>query len=68
VALDVFDKEPLPADSPLLTFDNLTFTNHRAGDTRNSYWNAPNLMRDQFMTLQKGERPQFLANPAVFKK
>jgi D-3-phosphoglycerate dehydrogenase len=67
IALDVFDKEPLPADSPLLTFDNLTLTNHRAGDTRNSYWNAPNLMREQFMTLQKGRKPQFLANPAVFK-
>ena len=68
IALDVFDKEPLPSDSPLLKFDRLTLTNHRAGDTRNSYWNSPNLMREQFMILQAGGRPQFLANPAVLEK
>jgi D-3-phosphoglycerate dehydrogenase len=68
IALDVFDKEPLPPDSPLLGHDRLTLTNHRAGDTRNSYWNAPNLMREQFLTLQKGARPRFLANPAVLGK
>jgi D-3-phosphoglycerate dehydrogenase len=68
VALDVFDKEPLPSDSPLLKYDRLTLTNHRAGDTRNSYWNAPNLMRDQFLCLQAGVCPQFLTNPAVLEK
>ena len=30
-ALDVFDKEPLPADSPLWDFDNLLITPHTAG-------------------------------------
>ncbi len=68
VALDVFDVEPLPADSPLLKYDRLTLTNHRAGDTRNSYWNAPNLMRAQFLRLHAGARPQFLANPAIMEK
>jgi phosphoglycerate dehydrogenase-like enzyme len=34
-ALDVFDKEPLPADSPLWELDNLLITPHTAGmDTR----------------------------------
>ncbi len=65
IALDVFDKEPLPTDSPLLGYEKLTLTNHRAGDTRNSYWNAPNLMREQFLTLHAGEKPRFLANPAT---
>jgi phosphoglycerate dehydrogenase-like enzyme len=32
-ALDVFDKEPLPADSPLWDFDNLLITPHTAGMT-----------------------------------
>ncbi|HOI99950.1 MAG TPA: 2-hydroxyacid dehydrogenase [Rectinema sp.] len=68
IALDVFDKEPLPFDSPLLSFNQLTLTNHRAGDTRNSYWNAPNLMREQFIILQTGGRPHFIANPEVLKK
>jgi len=32
-ALDVFDKEPLPADSPLWDLDNLLITPHTAGMT-----------------------------------
>ena len=68
IALDVFDREPLPPDSPLLGYDKLTLTNHRAGDTRNSYWNSPNLMREQFLALHSGGKPQFLANPAVFTR
>jgi D-3-phosphoglycerate dehydrogenase / 2-oxoglutarate reductase len=30
-ALDVFEREPLPADSPLLTMDNVVLTPHMAG-------------------------------------
>jgi D-3-phosphoglycerate dehydrogenase len=66
IALDVFDKEPLPPDSPFLKYENVTVTNHRAGDTRNSYWNAPNLMREQFMRLANGEKPLFLANKSIW--
>jgi len=32
-ALDVFDREPLPADSPLWALDNLLITPHTAGLT-----------------------------------
>jgi phosphoglycerate dehydrogenase-like enzyme len=32
-ALDVFEKEPLPADSPLWDLDNLLITPHTAGMT-----------------------------------
>jgi phosphoglycerate dehydrogenase-like enzyme len=32
-ALDVFDREPLPADSPLWNLDNLLITPHTAGLT-----------------------------------
>ena len=32
-ALDVFDTEPLPADSPLWGFDNVIITPHVAGMT-----------------------------------
>jgi len=34
-ALDVFDREPLPADSPLWDLDNLLITPHTAGLTEN---------------------------------
>ena len=66
-ALDVFDIEPLPNDSALLGIDNLTLTNHRAGDTRNSYWNAPNLMREQMRIFLGGEKPRYLVNPEVLE-
>lgn len=67
-AIDVFDVEPLPADNPFKDLDTLTMTNHRAGDTRASYWNAPNLMRKQAIHYFKGEIPRFAANKQVLQK
>ena len=43
-ALDVFPVEPLPQDYPFLTLRNVTLTNHRGGDTLNSYVKAPELL------------------------
>ena len=67
-AIDVFDTEPLPAGSPLTKLDNLLPTNHRAGDTRASYWNAPNLMRKQALIYFEGGVPRFTANKQVLQK
>jgi hypothetical protein len=52
----------------LIRLDNLTLSNHRAGDTRASYWNAPNLMRKQALKLLRGETPGFIANRQVLRK
>ena len=43
-ALDVFPVEPLPPGYPYLGLDNVTITNHRGGDTLNSYIKAPDLL------------------------
>lgn len=67
-ALDVYETEPLASDYPLLALDNITVTNHRAGDTRNSYWKAPLIMGKQISKLLKGEVPDFIVNPAVLEK
>ncbi|KMZ55157.1 2-hydroxyacid dehydrogenase [Dorea sp. D27] len=40
-ALDVFEHEPLSADHPYLTLDNITLTPHMAGDTVDSIANSP---------------------------
>ena len=32
-ALDVFEKEPLPAESPLWSFENVILTPHTSGDS-----------------------------------
>jgi len=66
-AVDVYETEPVPPGHPLLSLDNVTFTNHRAGDTRNAYWKAPLLMGKQVVKLLNGERPDFIANPDVLK-
>ena len=43
-AIDVFDIEPLPKNYKLLELDNITLTNHRGGDTTNSYTDSPKEM------------------------
>lgn len=43
-ALDVFDTEPLGPSYPFLELDNVTLTNHRAGDTVNSYADSPGMI------------------------
>lgn len=64
-AVDVFEEEPAPPDHPLLSLDNVTVTNHRAGDTRDAYWLAPLLMGEQLAMYLRGQKPRFLANPEV---
>lgn len=45
-ALDVFPSEPLPEGYKFLELDNVTLTNHRGGDTINSYLKAPELLAE----------------------
>lgn len=60
-ALEVFPQEPLPADSPFITLDNVTLTNHRGGDTVNCYSDSPEaLLNALFAWLEEGKRPRFL--------
>ncbi|SBV98927.1 Phosphoglycerate dehydrogenase-like oxidoreductase [uncultured Alphaproteobacteria bacterium] len=42
-ALDVFDREPIPADDPIMALDNLTMVPHVAGSTRDAFWGSPRL-------------------------
>lgn len=43
-AVDVFDIEPLPKNYKFFKLDNITLTNHRGGDTTNSYIDSPKTM------------------------
>lgn len=40
-AIDVFDKEPLDINYPLVTLDNITLTPHLAGTTKDAFLNSP---------------------------
>lgn len=60
-ALDVFDTEPLGPSYPFLELDNVTLTNHRAGDTVNSYADSPAMMlQDLEGWVRDGKSPKFL--------
>jgi D-3-phosphoglycerate dehydrogenase len=50
-ALDVFDREPLPADHALLQLDNVTITPHLAGSTVDAFRNSPKLFAAHFERL-----------------
>lgn len=43
-AIDVFRKEPLDDNDPITKLDNITITNHRGGDTVDSYTRSPELV------------------------
>jgi phosphoglycerate dehydrogenase-like enzyme len=62
-ALDVFEKEPLPRESPLLTLDNITVTPHIAGASTSAAHRAAQMLsndiksyREDPPVLQKLER------------
>ncbi len=66
-ALDVFDEEPLPPDSPLLSLDNVTLTTHQGGVTVNAFEDSPAMVLTQIERYFNGEIPRFLQNPSVLK-
>lgn len=53
--LDVFQVEPLPADSPLWSMPNVIITPHCSGDTDSSNRRAVELIMENFRRFTKGE-------------
>ncbi len=64
-AVDVFGKEPIDPDNPLVGLDNCTLTNHRGGDTINSYKDSPAMMMKEAQRFFEGDTPKFWLNPTV---
>ncbi|MEW6069580.1 MAG: phosphoglycerate dehydrogenase [Candidatus Thermoplasmatota archaeon] len=66
-ALDVFEKEPLPSDSPLLKLDNIIFTPHLGASTEEAQKKAGDIIAEQVLKALRGEKPEFIVNPEVLK-
>lgn len=65
-ALDVTDPEPPAADSPLLSLPNLIMTPHSAYYSDRSRAEVRRRGVEHAVAVLRGERPSFVANPAVF--
>jgi phosphoglycerate dehydrogenase-like enzyme len=62
-ALDVFEGQPLPATSPLLTAPNLILTPHIGGATAETIERHSHMMTSEIERLLDGEPLQYVVNP-----
>ena len=63
-AIDVFETEPIIPEF-YRQYDNITITNHRGGDTINSYKDAPGFAIRNYLTYLEGGRLRFWVNRAA---
>jgi phosphoglycerate dehydrogenase-like enzyme len=65
LALDTFEKEPLPQDSPLRALPNAILTPHMVGHTQDSLAAIPTTAVENVRRILAGEPPLYLCNPEV---
>ncbi|MDY7564604.1 NAD(P)-dependent oxidoreductase [Pseudomonas sp. RTC3] len=64
--LDVFDREPLPHDSPLLQMNNVVATPHIGSATHETREAMAQCAVDNLLSALAGERPLNLVNPKAW--
>jgi D-3-phosphoglycerate dehydrogenase len=64
-ALDVFDDQPLPPESPLWGLRNVILTPHMAGITEDSMLRMGQTLAEEALRILAGGLPRNLCNPAV---
>jgi phosphoglycerate dehydrogenase-like enzyme len=62
-ALDVFDAEPLPVDSPLCALSNVLLTPHKAGETVETYGRQGQAMIEEVERFLRGEELRHRVRP-----
>jgi phosphogluconate 2-dehydrogenase len=65
--LDVFEREPLQKDSPLLSMDNVVATPHMGSATHETREAMARCAVDNLLSALAGERPKDLVNPTAWK-
>ncbi|NHV96711.1 MAG: D-glycerate dehydrogenase [Thaumarchaeota archaeon] len=66
-ALDVYEKEPLPEDSPLLKLDNLVLTPHIGSATTETRNKMAEIAAENLIVVLTGALPRYLANTDVVR-
>ncbi|MBW1606087.1 phosphoglycerate dehydrogenase [Lactobacillus sp. Sy-1] len=61
-ALDVYDKEPLPMDSPIRKLDNVFLTPHCAGHSIEGWTKMANQALDNVLAVLNGDKPADAVN------
>jgi D-3-phosphoglycerate dehydrogenase / 2-oxoglutarate reductase len=64
-ALDVFDHQPLPDNSPLYGLDNVILTPHMAGVTQDSMLRVGTIVADEVIAILSNQLPHNFCNPDV---
>jgi phosphoglycerate dehydrogenase-like enzyme len=65
-AMDVFEKEPINPDNPLLTLDNIILSAHNAGNSHESISLTEHGAVQNVLDIIHGIKPLGLRNPEVF--
>ena len=66
--LDVFEKEPLPLESPLRRLDNVVLTPHSASYSDHAFRLLSRRVADSAVHVLSGQWPRFVANKGILKK
>lgn len=66
-ALDVTEQEPIDAEDPLLTLDNLILTPHIAGGSPVTAIEGNRRQAENVLMVLAGQKPHHIANPEVIK-
>ena len=66
--LDVWEEEPVPADSPLLNLDNVVATPHMAGVSERAERNIATQVATEILRVLRGEKPTVLGNPDLWPR
>lgn len=67
-ALDVFEAEPLPVDSPLVKFDNVILSSHSIAWTRELFRDMGMADCEGALAVRRGERPPNVVNKNVLER
>jgi phosphoglycerate dehydrogenase-like enzyme len=67
-ALDVFEREPLPLDDPLLQLDNVVVTPHWSASTADVWRGAGQTMIAGMLRAATGHVPDHVVNPGVLSR